>query len=173
MYADLAMTEEDEVERVFGARYDVIDDAAQTNAMYSGLTPETAYMYRVAAVNAVGLGAWSNGVTATTLDTDTTLGDASDLMAIPNADGSIALEWTPAPNATHNVVYGTDGTTQLALAYAMADGMHTVPAAKLTDGTLYTFYVIAGQWTEVTEGTWEGEWAPGWTGPAMAVAVSN
>ena len=40
-----------------------------------------------------------------------TLGDASGLMAIPNADGSIALEWTPAPNATHNFVYGTDGTT--------------------------------------------------------------
>ena len=60
MYAGLAMAEEDEVERVFGARYDVIADAAQTNAMYSDLTPETAYMYRVAAVNAVGLGAWSN-----------------------------------------------------------------------------------------------------------------
>ena len=104
---------------------------------------------------------------------DTTLGDASDLMAIPNADGSIALEWTPAPNATHNFVYGTDGTNSVAWAYAMVDDMHTVPAADLTDGTSYTFYVIAGQWTEVTEGTWEGEWAPGgWTGPAMATAMA-
>ena len=109
---------------------------------------------------------------------DTTLGDASDLTAIPNADGSIALEWTPAPNATHNFVYGTDGTNSVAWAYAMVDDMHTVPAVDLTDGKSYTFYVIAGQWTEVTEGTWEGEWAPGgWTGPAMttamAAAVSN
>ena len=47
--------------------------------MDTGLMPETAYMYRVAAVNAVGLGAWSNGVTATTLAVDTTLGDASGL----------------------------------------------------------------------------------------------
>ena len=100
---------------------------------------------------------------------DTTLGDASDLTAIPNADGSIALEWTPAPNATHHFVYGTDGTW----AYAMVENMHTVPADDLTDGTSYTFYVIAGQWTEVTEGTWEGEWAPGgWTGPAMATAMA-
>ena len=56
--------------------------------------------------------------------------------------------------------------------------MHTVPAADLTDGTSYTFYVIAGHFTKVPAGTWEGEWAPGgWTGPAkttaMAVAVSN
>ena len=86
MYAGLAMAEEDEVERVFGARYDVIDDAATTNITYSDLTSETAYMYRVAAVNAVGLGAWSNEVTATTLAVDTMLGNAMEFMAGPTDD---------------------------------------------------------------------------------------
>ena len=111
MYADLAMAEEDEVERVFAsARYDVIDDAAQTDATYSDLMPETAYMYRVAAVNAVGLGAWSNEVTATTLAVDTTLGDASGLTAtVDDSDpGAITVElsWTAGANANIHWVAG-------------------------------------------------------------------
>ena len=131
--------------------------------------------YRVQSRSVKGQSAWSNVAyyPAMTGMAQLPLGDASDLMATPNADGSIALEWTPAPNATHNFVYGTDGPNSVAWAYAMVDDMHTVPAADLTDGTSYTFYVIAGQWTEVTEGTWEGEWAPGgWTGPAMATAMA-
>ena len=117
MYADLAMAEEDEVERVFGARYDVIDDAAKTNAMYSDLAPETEYMYRVAAVNAVGPGAWSNEVTATTLAVATTLGDAMGFMAGPTDDndpGQIKLTWDAGANATTHTVVGVlrnaDGT---------------------------------------------------------------
>ena len=131
--------------------------------------------YRVAALSGSGAGAWSNtAYIPAQMHAASVLGDASDLMATRNADGSIALEWTPAPNATHNFVYGTDGTNLVAWAYAMVDDMHTVPADDLTDGTSYTFYVIAGQWTKVTEGTWEGEWAPGgWTGPAMATAMAE
>ena len=67
--------------------------------------------YRVAALSGSGAGAWSNtAYIPAQMHAASVLGDASDLMATPNADGSIALEWIPAPNATHNFVYGTDGT---------------------------------------------------------------
>ena len=66
MYADLGETEETEVERVFAARYFVIDDATANTYRQYNLLPETERMYRVAAVNGVGIGMWSNAITATT-----------------------------------------------------------------------------------------------------------
>ena len=169
MYAGLAMAEEDEVERVFGARYDVIDDAAQTNAMYSDLTPETAYMYRVAAVNAAGLGAWSNEVTATTLAVDTKLGDASGLMGtVDDSDGAITVElsWTAGANANIHWVAGArmiaDGTYDLSSgntywSRADMDGSHSVDTTGLNSGT-YSFTVIAGQLADDGTENWDSAW---------------
>ena len=83
---------------------------------YHHETPEVATdeqrAYRVRALSGSGAGMASNVSYYPPMAAmaQLPLGDASDLMATPNADGSIALEWTPAPNATHNFVYGTDGT---------------------------------------------------------------
>ena len=172
MYAGLATAEEDEVERVFGARYDVIDDAAKTNATYSDLTPETAYMYRVAAVNAVGPGAWSNTATAMTMatDTDTTLGDASGLTAtVDDSDpGAITVElsWTAGANANIHWVAGArkmaDGTYDTSdgnwyWSRADMDGSHSVDTTDLNSGT-YSFTVIAGQLADDDTENWDSAW---------------
>ena len=168
MYAGLATAEEDEVERVFSARYDVIDDAAKTNATYSDLTPETAYMYRVAAVNAVGPGAWSNEVTATTPAVDTTLGDASGLTVDDSDSGAITVElsWTAGANANIHWVAGArknaDGTYDLSTgntywSQADMDGSHSVDTTGLNSGT-YSFTVIAGQLADDDTENWDSAW---------------
>ena len=102
MHADLGDTEEEEVERVFKARYFIIDDAAARTYRNYNLPPETERMYRVAAVNGAGIGAWSNEITATTLAADTMLGNAMGLMAGDADDsdpGKIKLTWTAGANA--------------------------------------------------------------------------
>ena len=170
MYADLDTAEEEEVERVFAARYDIIDDAAKTNATYSDLTPETEYMYRVAAVNAVGLGAWSYKVMATTLATDTMLGNAMDLMMVETDTdpGTIELTWDAGANANVHRVAGArkndDGSFDLTdQVWELVEGdmqnSFTVDgnALNLSPGT-YLFAVIAGR-DDSGQTTWGSTWA--------------
>ena len=144
MYAGLAMTEEDEVERVFGARYDVIADEAQTNAMYSDLTPETAYMYRVSAVNAVGPGAWSNEVTATTLAVDTTQGEPS-MVAATSSGGTITINWMPGANTASQVIVAVNAMddTDYCLHVDTSGTLARHECPNLTPGQTYVVLIIA------------------------------
>ena len=59
MYADLGDDEKTEVQRVFRARYWILDDGSDMDYCNFNLEPETERMYRAAATNAAGLGAWS------------------------------------------------------------------------------------------------------------------
>ena len=81
--------------------------------MDMGLMAETTYYYRVAAMNSVGMGEYSDGMAmATTMVTVVDappLGPASGLTATANADGSVMLTWTTGTSATHHFVAGTDG----------------------------------------------------------------
>ena len=165
MYADLGDTEEAEVERVFDARYHIIDDPAVMSIRNFNLTPETEYMYRVAAVNAAGLGAWSNEVTATTLATGTTLGDAMGLMAGPTDDNDpaeIKLTWDAGANATTHTVVGVlmndDGTFDTSTAIWITDATSPleVEMGDRPEGT-YIFGVVAGQ-IDGADREW-GDWA--------------
>ena len=165
MYADLGDTEEAEVERVFEARYFIIDDAADRTYRNYNLPPETERMYRVAAVNAAGLGAWSNEVTATTLATSTTLGDAMGLMAAEpddNDPAAIKLTWDAGANATTHTVAGVlrnaDGTFDTSTAIWMTDVTSPlkVEMGARPEGT-YIFGVVAGQ-IDGTDREWS-DWA--------------
>jgi hypothetical protein len=160
-----------EVERVFAARYVVITDAAMTSYMDMNLMPETEYMYRVAAMNAVGLGAWSYKVMATTLATDTMLGNAMDLMMVETDTdpGTIELTWTAGANANVYRVAGArrndDGSFDLTdQVWELVEGdmqnSFTVDgnALNLSPGT-YLFAVIAGQRDDSGQTTWGSTWA--------------
>ena len=139
--------------------------------MDTGLMPETAYMYRVAAVNAVGPGAWSNTATAMTMatDTDTTLGDASGLTAtVDDSDPGITVElsWTAGANANIHWVAGArkmaDGTYDTSdgnwyWSRADMDGSHSVDTTGLNSGT-YSFTVIAGQLADDDTENWDSAW---------------
>ena len=96
------------------------------------------------------------------------LGQAMDLTAMANADGSITLMFTPGTSATHHFVSGNVSDI-----WEYADGMnrHTVSADLLTSGMEYKFYVLSGQWEEMADGTWEGMWAAeGWSNAATSTA---
>ena len=96
------------------------------------------------------------------------LGQAMDLTATANADGSITLMFTPGTSATHHFV---SGNVSVIWEYAGGMNMHTVPADQLTSGMEYKFYVLSGQWEEMADGTWEGMWAAeGWSNVAMSTA---
>ena len=164
MYADLDTAEEEEVERVFAARYDIIDDAAKTNVTYSDLTLGTEYMYRVAAVNVIGIGAWSELVTAMTESADAKLGNAMELAGAVGSEAStIELTWTAGDNADVHHVFGilTPSYDIASFVWEAADASdsHTVDMTGKPRGS-YMFLVIAGQTDDAGDTTWSA-WTPG------------
>ena len=102
--------------------------------MDMGLMAETTYYYRVAAMNSVGMGDYSDGMVMamTMMMPPMELGAAMDLTAMANDDDSITLMWTPGDNATHHFVSGN-----VSVVWEFADGMnmHTVSADQLVSGT--------------------------------------
>ena len=97
---------------------------------------------------------------------DTTLGNAMDLTAMNNGDGTVTLMWTPGPNANIHWVGAArrDGagfdTATGSTVWEKADmaGSHTVDVSSLTAGT-YAFTVIAGQYDEATSmENWDSAW---------------
>ena len=116
MYADLGDTEETEVERVFDARYYVIDDATANTYKNYNLQPETERMYRLAAVNGVGLGMWSEPVTATTLAAMPPELTAPTGVTVSSLQNTVSVTWDPASieNADQvKAVLFDDGVTMI------------------------------------------------------------
>ena len=88
--------------------------------MDTGLMPETAYYYRVAAMNSVGMGEYSDGMTmATTEATDTAPGVPTAVTAMETSDTEITVTWgSPASDG------GADITGYMVQrAYMGADNM--------------------------------------------------
>ena len=116
MYADLGDTEETEVERVFDVRYFVIDDATANTYRNFNLQPETERMYRLAAVNGVGLGMWSEPVTATTLAAMPPELTAPTGVTVSSLQNTVSVTWDPASieNADQvKAVLFDDGVTMI------------------------------------------------------------
>ena len=117
MYDGLAADAEEEVDAVFAANYGTITD---TSYMDTGLMPETAYYYRVAAMNSAGMGEYSDGMDmATTEATDTVPGVATAVTAMETSDTEITVTWgSPASDG------GADITGYMVQrAYMGADNM--------------------------------------------------
>ena len=149
MYADLDDASEAEVERVFAARYFVIDDATANTYRNYGLSPETERMYRIAAVNGVGIGAWSNVITATTLAAMAPeLGMATNVRTSLNTGGTITVIWDAADNAVGYIVIAIDTGDLTAVSDPVnpdSSGVTntTLNLGGLTVGREYNIYVAA------------------------------
>ena len=88
------------------------DDASAT---VTGLTVRTDYKFRVAAINSIGTGSYSENATATTLDVP---GKPTGLVAVPS-DTSVSLSWTaPSDN-------GGAAITDYTVEYVDIDGDNT------------------------------------------------
>ena len=100
---------------------------------------------------------------------------ASGLTATANGNGTVTLNWTPGPNASHHFVAATadGGATYPVWRYSADMNTYTTMAGDVNIGTEYTFYILAGQWEEDNVGNWTGEWA-GWSnGATVTPAMSS
>jgi titin len=119
---------------------------ASTGATVTGLSNGTEYVFRVAAVNAVGSGSYSaasEGVTPVTTP------DAPISLTGSAGDAQVSLSWTaPASNGgsavtDYEVEYSLDGGSSWS---PFADGTSATTSATvtgLTNGTSYVFRVAA------------------------------
>ena len=136
-----------EYKTVAAATWSAFTDGTSTatSATVTGLTNGTAYLFRVAAVNSVGSGAYSNEVT----ETPRAVPSAPTGLAGVPGNAQVAVTWTaPAANGAvitdyvveyRTAVVGSSWTT-------FADGTSAVTSATftgLTNGTAYLFRVKA------------------------------
>lgn len=130
-----------------GNSWTTFSDSVSTtaSATVTGLTNGTAYVFRVAAVNAIGTGAYSaTSVSATPF----TFASAPAAPTATPGNAQVVLSWTaPASNgaAISNYMYQTSsngGSTWGAAVSAGSNGT-TVTVTGLTNGTSYVFRVAA------------------------------
>jgi predicted phage tail protein len=111
----------------------------------TGLTNGTEYIFRVAAKNRVGQGAYSDSSTSVT---PATLSDAPTAVTGTFADTATTLSWTaPSFNggaeiSDYAIQFSTNGTTWTTFADGASNAVSTT-VTGLTNGTSYTFRVAA------------------------------
>ena len=109
-----------------------------------GLDYDTTYYYRVIAVNSFGATSeMSAEATATTAAEIMDL-TAPSGVAATSASGVVSINWSPADNATSQVVIAVNATDDTDFCLALkgsSDASHTCPG--LTAGTAYVILVIA------------------------------
>ena len=131
--------------------------------MDMGLMAETTYYYRVAAMNSIGMGEYSDGMAMATtmMAPPMPLGDPVITGAMSDAAGMATIMITPGDNATKHYVWAqpTDLSQGMYSDEAAGDA-DMVTFSGLTSGMNYWFIAIAGRGTG-TDSEWS-DWS-GWT----------
>jgi hypothetical protein len=135
---------------------------AATQAV-TGLTPQTEYVFRVAAVNGIGTGSFTSPITRTTL-APTVPGAPTGLTANPDGYGGVSISWAaPADNGgaaitDYTIQYSSNGGTSWTN-FAWTQWYGLSEYLSLTSGTEYTFRVAAvnsagtGAWSATATAT--------------------
>ena len=172
MYDGLAEDAKMVVDATFAANYETITD---TSYMDMGLMPETMYYYRVAAMNSVGLGEYSDGTMATTEATDTAPGVPTAVMTEAMSDTHIRVSWTAPDNGGsditgYEVEYTPDGGTAMTYSCTCADGdanLSATAGVTLMPETEYSIRVRA------INAVGNGEWSDAVTATTMAAEAAD
>ena len=126
-----------------------------TVAAVTSLTNGTAYVFRVAAINAAGQGAWSAASAAVTPAAPLS---APQNFAASTGDGFITLTWSPPANSGAHAITGyrieplAPGPTGSELIQETGPNASTVTITQLTNGTAYYFRIRA--FTATYDGSW-------------------
>ena len=118
--------------------------------MDMGLMAETTYYYRVAAMNAEGMGDYSDGMAMATTMMATTmmdeLGTAMGVVFGVNRGGSLHVSWTKAANASGYIIIAinVNDVNGDVVSAPLNDGdLETWNIGGLTRGATYDIYVAA------------------------------
>ena len=150
MYAGLSAEATTVVDGVFAAEYGTISGTSHSDM---GLMAETTYYYRVAAMNSVGMGDYSDGMAmAMTIEAaePEEVGPATGVTTGPfNEGGVIQVNWDAAPNATGYIIYAVnvdeldDPDGQIVIAAVNDATAETYTLSGLKSGDTYEIYVVA------------------------------
>jgi subtilisin len=123
---------------------------SETTYVDSGLTNGTQYTYRVAAVNAAGVGAKSNAVTVVPAASVTSPGAPTNLRVSTDKSGTaLSLKWAAPTNAggspisSYFVYRKAPGETAFGLLAVVAPNLRTYTDAGLARRSTYFYYVTA------------------------------
>jgi len=131
-----------------GTSWIEVDDgvSAATTASVNNLLNGTSYVFRLAAENIAGVGAWSSQSTSATPHIDSP--SAPDSLAVISGNVQVSLSWTaPADNGgssitAYTIRYSSTGSAPWTYFYSGSTAT-TATVAGLTNGTSYVFQVAA------------------------------
>ena len=146
-----------------------VEDTGSTVTTYVDTTDieaATTYVYRVKAINAAGVGAWSNYVRVTTVPEDTPT--APQGLSVSLANGEFSITWTALTGAArYEVQHRISGSNEEWAVVEATDGTSSTysPAGGPACGTTYEFRVRA-----YGDGT---VYVAGWGAQSDAVSVTT
>jgi hypothetical protein len=114
-----------------------------TSATVTGLTNGTAHVFRVAAINGVGVGAYTSASTAITLGTP----NAPTGLTATGGNAQVSLTWTAPSNnggsaiTDYSVQYSSDSGSTWSTFSRTASATASQVVTTLTNGTAYVFRV--------------------------------
>lgn len=124
----------------------VLTGSTTASYVYTGLTASTAYIFRVAAITAVGQGSWSSNTTSLTIQD---LPGAPTSVSGVDGNGQVVVSWTaPTSNGGASISdYAIRYSSNSGVSWTtFTDGVSTSTSATvtgLTNGTSYIFQVAA------------------------------
>ena len=170
MYARLSAEATTVVDDVFADEYGTISGTSHSDM---DLMAETTYYYRVAAINSVGKGEYSDGmamaITMTMMMPSMELGAPSITNVMSDAEGMATVMLMPGDNATKHWVWAAPTDRSEGMWHsdsALAGDATMVTFSGLTSGMNHWFIAIAGR-GEGDDEEWSA-WS-GWTVPAIDI----
>lgn len=157
-----------------GGSYTTFSDgtSTSTSATVTGLTNNTPYYFKVAAVNSAGTSSYSTASASVTPKSVPPV-----VSSVTAGSGSLTFAWNAITHGgnTYRIYWGTDSTFATAYSYTETPST-SYTASSLTNGTTYYFRVagwIAGSQTATTNFSTNASGVPGTSTAPTGLTVTS